>query len=83
MPDTPITAAPEPSPTRPQLPGNLDAATYTIPDIARMTQSSERHIHRLNDLGRIPGRIKGLGRLVRFSKAAVDAWLAGLAAGRA
>lgn len=52
------------------------AATYTIPDIARLTKSSERHVHRLNDLGLVPGRIKGLGRLVRFSKAAVDAWLA-------
>ncbi len=58
-------------------------ATYTVADIARLTQSSERHVHRLNDLGKIPGRIKGLGRLVRFSRAAVDAWLAGQAAGRA
>jgi excisionase family DNA binding protein len=57
-------------------------AAYTVADIAHLTQSSERHVHRLNDLGRIPGRIRGLGRLVRFSKAAVDAWLAGQAAGR-
>ena len=73
MADTLTLAAPEP-PTA--------AATYTVADIARLTQSSERHVHRLNDLGRIPGRIKGLGRLVRFGKAAVDAWLAGQAAGR-
>jgi excisionase family DNA binding protein len=57
-------------------------ATYTVPDLARLTKSSERHIHRLNDLGKIPGKIAGLGRLVRFSKAAVDAWLAGRSAGR-
>jgi hypothetical protein len=53
------------------------AAVYTIADIARLAQTSERHIHRLKDLERIPGRIHGLGRLVRFSKASVDAWLAG------
>ena len=58
-------------------------AAYTIPDIARLTQASTRHIHRLNDRGLIPGRIRGLGRLVRFSKSAVDAWLAGQTAGRA
>jgi excisionase family DNA binding protein len=55
------------------------AATYTVQDIARLTQSSERHIWRLADQGKIPGRIRGLGRLVRFSRAAVDAWLAGRA----
>jgi excisionase family DNA binding protein len=68
MADTLTLAAPEP----PAAP-----ATYTVSDIARLTQTSERHIHRLNDRNLVPGRIKGLGRLVRFSKAAVDAWLAG------
>jgi excisionase family DNA binding protein len=58
------------------------ATCYTIADIARLAQASERHVHRLNDMGKIPGRIAGLGRLVRFSKPAVDAWLAGQAAGR-
>jgi predicted DNA-binding transcriptional regulator AlpA len=65
--DTSTVTAPEPS----------TAATYTLADIARLTQSSERHIGRLNSLGTIPGRIRGLGRVVRFAKAAVDAWLAG------
>ena len=65
--------APEPS----AAPG-----TYTVRDIARLTQSSERHVWRLADRGLIPGRIKGLGRLVRFSKAAVDAWLSGRTAER-
>jgi excisionase family DNA binding protein len=58
-------------------------AAYTISDIARLAQCSERHAWRLADRGVIPGRIKGLGRLVRFSKPAVDAWLAGQTAGRA
>jgi excisionase family DNA binding protein len=66
MTDTPTAAAPGSPPT---------PATYTVPDIAQLTQTSERHIWRLADRGLIPGRIKGLGRLVRFSKAAVDAWL--------
>jgi excisionase family DNA binding protein len=57
-------------------------ATYTVADIAHLTQSSERHVWRLADRALIPGRIKGLGRLVRFSKSAVDAWLAGQSVGR-
>jgi excisionase family DNA binding protein len=71
--DSSTAAGPEPS-TAP--------ATYTVADIARLTQSSERHVWRLADRGLIPGRIKGLGRLVRFSKLAVDAWLAGQTPGR-
>jgi len=73
MNDSSTATAPEPS-TAP--------ATYTVADIACLTQSSERHVWRLNDQGKIPGRIKGLGRLVRFSKSAVDAWLAGQTAVR-
>jgi excisionase family DNA binding protein len=57
-------------------------AAYTVPDIARLTQTSERHVWRLADRGLVPGRIRGLGRLVRFSRAAVDAWLAGQTARR-
>ena len=71
--DSPSLTAPDPS-TAP--------ATDTVPDIARLTQSSERHIWRLADQGKIPGRVKGLGRLVRFSRSAVDAWLAGQGTGR-
>jgi excisionase family DNA binding protein len=71
--DLPSTTAPESS---------AAPATYTVADIARLTQSSERHVWRLNDQGKIPGRIRGLGRLVRFSRAAVDRWLAGQTAGR-
>jgi excisionase family DNA binding protein len=52
-------------------------ATYTVPEIAQLIQSSERHVWRLADQGLIPGRIRGTGRLVRFSRIAVDAWLAG------
>jgi excisionase family DNA binding protein len=68
--DAPTAPAPEPV---------TGTATYTIADIARLTQSSERHIGRLHAQGKIPGRIPDLGRVVRFSKSAVDAWLAGQA----
>ena len=68
MQETVFVPASEPPPT---------PATYTVPDIALLTQSSPRHIWRLIDQGKIPGRINGLGRLVRFSKSAIDAWLAG------
>jgi excisionase family DNA binding protein len=58
---------PAPPPTAP--------ATYTVADLARLTQCSERHIWRLADLDLIPGKLR-LGRLVRFHKPTVDAWLA-------
>jgi len=61
------------------LPGQatVSAQTYTVPQIARLAQSSDRHIRRLIDAGKVPGKIQGLGRLVRFSKVVIDAWLAG------
>jgi hypothetical protein len=56
----------------------LDAAsgTYTVADLARLLQCSERHVWRQIDI--IPGKIL-FGRLVRFSRAVVDGWLAGRA----
>ncbi|HEX3313582.1 MAG TPA: helix-turn-helix domain-containing protein [Gemmataceae bacterium] len=53
-----------------------EAAVYTIADLARLTKTSERHIYRLIDAGKVPGCIR-LGRAVRFAKKIVDAWLAG------
>ena len=53
-----------------------DAATYTVPDLARLMRCSPRHVHRLNDQGAIPGVIR-IGRLLRFSKRLVDEYLAG------
>ena len=54
----------------------IEPATYTVPDVARLLQSSERHIWRQLDLNRIPGVIR-CGRLVRLSRRIVDAWIAG------
>ena len=65
---TTANAATEPAPT---------TGTYTVPDLAKRLPASERHVWRLVDQGLVPGRIPGIGRLVRFSRTAVDAWLAG------
>jgi excisionase family DNA binding protein len=73
MADSTTSTTPEPS---------VSSATYTVHDIANLTKSSERHVWRLVDQGLVPGRIKGLGRLVRFSRGAVDEWLAGRSSGR-
>jgi excisionase family DNA binding protein len=54
---------------------NLERATYTIADLARLMQCSERHVHRLQSARAIPGAIR-IGRLVRFSRRLVDEWLA-------
>jgi predicted DNA-binding transcriptional regulator AlpA len=66
-----------PSPPLQATSNTIGPATYTVPDIALLAKASERHIWRLADQDKIPGRIKGLGRLVRYSRSAVDAWLAG------
>jgi excisionase family DNA binding protein len=52
--------------------------TYTVEQLAALLQCSERHVWRLSDQNKIPGKFR-LGRLVRFSRTQVDAWLAGLA----
>jgi excisionase family DNA binding protein len=54
--------------------GNLDPATYTVHDIARLLQCSDRHIRRLDDRNLIPGKIRS-GRLVRFVRRVVDQWI--------
>jgi excisionase family DNA binding protein len=69
MPDTIV-------PPAAQAAAKLDAGTYTVSDLARLLQCSERHIWRQIDLNAIPGKIC-VGRLVRFSRSVVDKWLAG------
>jgi excisionase family DNA binding protein len=65
----------QPSPTA-QTAATPDSATYTVEQLAALLQCSPRHIWRMCDLNRIPGRIR-FGRLVRFSRVVVDAWLLG------
>jgi len=61
----------------PEATAKFDAtpAAYTVADIARLMQCSVRHAWRLAHRGVVPGRIHTLGRLVRFSRVAVDDWL--------
>jgi excisionase family DNA binding protein len=57
-----------------QLPGGLDAATYTVEQLAAALQCSPRHVWRQIDLGAIPGVLR-VGRLVRISRAIADSWI--------
>lgn len=52
-------------------------ALYTADEVAQLTQLSKCQVYRLSDRGEIPGRVKGLGRVLRFSRVAVDSWLLG------
>jgi len=53
----------------------LETSTYTVPQIARLLQCSERHVWRLADRGAIPGQLR-IGRLVRYARSVVDRWIA-------
>jgi excisionase family DNA binding protein len=57
------------------VPPALDAATYTVAQLAAALQCSPRHVWRLIDAGRVPGVLR-VGRLVRISRAVADAWIA-------
>jgi excisionase family DNA binding protein len=54
----------------------LESSAYTVPQIARLLQCSERHVWRLSDADAIPGKLR-VGRLVRFARPVIDAWIAG------
>jgi excisionase family DNA binding protein len=59
------------------MPDTLTAPMlYTADDLAELLRCSTRSVWRLSYRNLIPGRIR-VGRLLRFSKAAVDAWLVG------
>jgi len=63
------------APLSQQVAEKLGEGTYTVANLAELLRCSERHIWRMCDLNKIPGKIR-FGRLVRFSRAVVDAWLA-------
>lgn len=54
----------------------VQSGTYTIEQLAGLLNCSLRHARRLDADGTIPGRMT-FGRLVRFSRRQVDAWLDG------
>ncbi|MBX7255711.1 MAG: helix-turn-helix domain-containing protein [Candidatus Hydrogenedentes bacterium] len=43
--------------------------------VAALLDCSPRHIYRMSDAGRMPAPIR-IGALVRWQRAAIDAWLA-------
>ncbi len=54
----------------------LEAATYTVAQLADLLDVSERHVHRLRDQKKVPGEIR-VGRCVRFGRTIIDRWLSG------
>lgn len=50
--------------------------TYTINQLAELLNCSVRHARRLDAERSVPGRLT-FGRLVRYSRRQVDAWLDG------
>jgi len=53
-----------------------ELATYTATEVAMLLKCSVRHVRRKTDAGEIPGAVRS-GRLVRYSREAVNRWLAG------
>ena len=54
----------------------LEAATYTVAELATLLGCSERHVHRQRDRKAIPGEIR-CGKCVRFARRVIDGWLSG------
>lgn len=55
---------------------NVDTATkpYRVADLARLLDCSPQHIRRMVRAKAIPGAFR-VGRLIRFVRADVDAWM--------
>jgi excisionase family DNA binding protein len=58
----------------PERLAKLEAGVYSVGDIAKLLQASERHVWRLHDGGKMPACIH-LGRLVRWPKKLIDDWI--------
>ena len=52
-----------------------DAALLDVRQVAALLTCSTRHVYRLTDAGRMP-RPVNLGRLVRWRRAEIEAWIA-------
>ena len=66
-----MSARAAPAPVHATLP-----ATYTTAEVATLLKCSGRNVRRQTDAGEIAGA-RRFGRLVRYSREAVDRWLAG------
>jgi excisionase family DNA binding protein len=52
------------------------ALLLDVEQVAALLHCSKSHIYRLSDAGRMPAPVK-LGALIRWTRADLDAWLAG------
>jgi excisionase family DNA binding protein len=53
----------------------VPSAVYDVADVADLLTISERQVWRMKDAGALPPHIQ-VGRLVRFSRTVIDAWIA-------
>ena len=60
-----------------RLPADPAIGTYDVAAIATLLGCSSRHVRRLAESGRMPQPIRTIGRLLRWRRADVDAWIAG------
>jgi len=56
-------------------PADASAKLFDVQAVAELLDCSQRHIYRLSDAGRMPAPVK-LGALVRWSKSAIEEWIA-------
>jgi excisionase family DNA binding protein len=56
-------------------PADASAKLLDVQSVADLLGCSPRHVYRLSDAGRMPAPVK-LGALVRWSKCAIDQWVA-------
>jgi excisionase family DNA binding protein len=54
---------------------DLPAQLMDVQAVAELLDCSSRHVYRLADAGRMPAPVK-LGTLVRWSKIAIEEWIA-------
>jgi len=55
-------------------PADASAKLLDVQQVADLLQCSVRHVYRLSDGGRMPAPVR-LGALVRWSAAAIQAWI--------
>ncbi len=57
------------------MPTLTSAQLLDVQSVAEVCVCSTRHVYRLSDAGRMPRPVK-LGALVRWSKSAIEKWIA-------
>jgi len=59
-----------------KLPTNPANGTYDVAAIASLMGCSSRHVRRLAQQGKMPQPLRTIGRLLRWLRSDVDAWIA-------